>query len=176
MLSIMQLNYPDSFKGKTDETVIATISLWAKMFADDRAEDVYAAVMAHMATDTNRFMPPMGVIKDKLVKMRSPEEMTELEAWGYVNQATKNSTHNSVEEFEKLPPIIQRLVGSPNQLKEWAVMDAETVQSVVASNFQRSFKARAKNEREYMALPDGIKKAAAQIGGGLKMLGEGAES
>lgn len=169
ILSIMQTNYPDSFKGKTDEMVLATINLWAQMFADDSANDVTAAVMAHIAADTGAFMPNVGMIKNRLTKMRRPDELTEQEAWNLVQNALRNGIYGAKEEYEKLPPMVQRMVGSPSQLKEWAMMDADTVQSVVASNFQRSYKVRAASEREYMALPGDVRNAMAQIADGMKM-------
>lgn len=162
IITIMQANYPDSFKGKTDEMLMATITLWAQMFDTDDAKEVTAAVMAHMAADTNRFMPPVGVIKERLTRLRQPEEMTEQEAWGLVAKALRNGLYGSQEEYDKLPPVIQRIVGSPTQLREWAAMDRETVQSVVASNFQRSYRVRAKHEKEVMALPSSVRQA---IGG-----------
>lgn len=58
---------------------------------------------------------------------------------------------------------MQRLVGSASQLREWAMMDADTVSSVVASNFQRSYKVRAKNEREILALPSSVRGYMAQL-------------
>lgn len=163
IISIMQANYPDSFKGKTDEMMMATITLWAKMFDADDANDVTAAVMAHMAADTNRFMPPVGVIKDRLHKLRQPDEMTEQEAWTLVAKALRNGIYGAQAEFDKLPPAVQRIVGSPNQLREWAVMDADAVQSVVASNFQRSYRVRAKSEREYHALPGSVRAVIGDI-------------
>ena len=72
-------------------------------------------------------------------------------------------------EFDKLPPVIQRLVGAPSQLQEWAQMDSDTVNSVVASNFQRSYRARAKNERDYLALPSSVKSYMATLADGMKM-------
>lgn len=162
IITIMQANYPDSFKGKTDEMLMATITLWAQMFEADDASEVTAAVMAHMAADTNRFMPPVGVIKERLAKLRQPEQMTEQEAWTLVAKALRNGLYGSQEEYEKLPPVVQRIVGSPVQLREWAAMDRETVQSVVASNFQRSYRARAAHERETLALPSSVRQA---IGG-----------
>ena len=36
-------------------------------------------------------------------------------------------------------------------------MDAGTVQSVISSNFQRSYQTRAKQEEEFQALPSDIK-------------------
>ena len=169
IIAIMQSNYPDDFRGMSDKAMSGKINLWFMQFRDDDFKEVLAAVMAHIATDTNRFMPPVGVIKAKLVDIRMPEELTPQEAWELVSKATRNSTYNSGEEFEKLPPVVQRLVGSPAQLKEWAAMDTDTLHSVVASNFQRSYKVRAASEREYLALPSAVKQTMDQIAAGMKM-------
>lgn len=169
ILAIMQANYPDDFRGMSDAAMHGKINLWYMQFRDDDYKEVMAAVMAHIASDTNRFMPPVGVIKAKLVEIRQPEQMTEMEAWGLVLKAIGNSSYNSGEEFKKLPPVLQRLVGAPSQLREWASMDSETLNSVVASNFQRSYKVRAKSEREYLALPSSVKTFMASIADGMKM-------
>ena len=157
IIDILQINYPDSFKGKDENSLIATVSLWQKVFADDDYQTVSAAVMAHIATDTNRFMPPVGVIKNALVTLTTAEEMTESEAWAHVAKAIRRSAYYAKEEFDKLPPICQRLVGSPAQLKEWAVCERPDTMSVAQSNFMRSYRARAKTEREYAALPSAVK-------------------
>lgn len=169
ILALMQANYPDDFRGMSDSAMTGKINLWFMQFRDDEYRDVLAAVMAHIATDTSRFMPPIGVIKAKLTEIRLPEELTPQEAWEMVSRATRNSTYNSGEEFAKLPPVVQRLVGTPMQLKEWAAMDTETLQSVVGSNFQRSYKVRAAKEREFLALPANVKDAMEQIAAGMKM-------
>lgn len=169
IITVMQANYPDDFRGMSDKAMNGKINLWFMQFRDDDYKDVLAAVMAHIATDTNRFMPPVGVIKAKLTEIRLPDEMTPQEAWALVSKATRNSTYNSGEEFDKLPPVVQRLVGSPMQLKEWAAMDTDTLQSVVGSNFQRSYKVRAAKEREFLALPSAVQQAMAQIAAGMKM-------
>ena len=169
LIALMQANYPDEFRTMSDEALHARVNQWAAMFRDDDAEQVKMAVIAHMASDTSRFMPPVGVIKNKLVSMRQGETMTELEAWGHVKAALRNSTYGSAAEFAKLPPVVQRLVGSPNQLREWAMMDSETVDSVVASNFQRSYKVRAKSDREYQALPSSVRGYISQIAAGMGM-------
>ena len=64
--------------------------------------------------------------------------MTAQEAWNLVARAIRNSGYESRKEYDNLPPDIQRLVGSPEQLRDWAMMDSSTVHSVVASNFQRA--------------------------------------
>ena len=169
LITAMQAIYPDSFKDKSDELIKATIKTWAKIFADDSYEAVSAATYAHMATSTDRWMPPPGVIKQRIVQLNAGTELTALEAWQLVSKATRNSGHHAREEFEKLPPIIQRLVGSPNQLREWGMMESETVESVVASNFQRSYSIRAAHERERMALPSAMKNVLDKLSGALAM-------
>lgn len=169
IIAVMQSNYPDDFRGMSDAAMNGKINLWFMQFRDDNYKEVLTAVMAHIATDTNRFMPPVGVIKAKLVEIRTGEQLTEMEAWGLVQKALRNGYYGAEEEFSKLPPVVQRLVGSPNQLREWAQMDSETVSSVVASNFQRSYKVRAANEREFLALPSAVKQTMEQIAAGMKM-------
>lgn len=169
IIAIMQANYPDDFRGMSDKAMNGKINLWFMQFRDDDYKEVLAAVMAHIATDTGRWMPPVGVIKAKLTEIRLPEELTPQEAWELVSKATRNSTYNSAEEFDKLPPVVQRLVGSPMQLKEWAAMDTDTLQSVVGSNFQRSYKVRAAKEREFLALPSAVQQTMMQIAASMKM-------
>jgi hypothetical protein len=177
IMSVLKAAYPPFYKDMKRSEAEAIVELWATMFADDPVAVVVAAVKAHIATDKKGFPPSIGAIKAAVVKVSQPEEMTEAEAWGLVNRALSNGIYGSQKEFDKLPPILQRLVGSPNQLKEWALMDADTVASVVASNFQRSYRARASHEREMLALPSDVRQTMTQLGDGLsmQMLGGGSE-
>lgn len=170
IIEVLQLNYPDSFKGLDDEIMVARVNLWAKIFADDPYEHVQAAVMAHIATDTNRFMPPVGVIKTKLVELKTTgNEITELEAWAMVSKATRNGTYNSVQEFEKLPEIVQAAIGSPDMLKAWAQLPPNEVETVIQSNFMRSFKAKKKTQTELKAIPSGVKNVLTGIADTMRM-------
>ena len=169
LLSVLKAAYPNFYRDMTRKDADHVVSLWTDMFKEEPAELVALAVKAHIATDKKGFPPHIGAIKDAIVKIRQPDEMTELEAWGLVQKALRNGYYGAQEEFDKLPPVVQRLVGSPNQLREWAMMDTTTISSVVASNFQRSYKARAANEREFLALPAEVKSAMEQIAASMKM-------
>ena len=165
MLTVIQANYPDTAKGQSDAAFKAKVTLWYEFFQEHPKELVHAAAMAFIANDTKGFMPNIGQINEYIQKLRCQDNMTEGEAWGYVAKAIRNSVYNSVEEFEKLPERIQRLVGSHNQLREWALMDSEIVQSVVSSNFQRTFRSRQKSDAEYERLPGDVKQFIQQISG-----------
>ena len=158
LMTIMQANYPDSFRGMSDSVVGAKIALWHDVFKDYPKEVVQAAAKSFMVTDTKGFMPNVGQIMEHIQRMKRREEMTPAEAWAIVSKALKNSTYGAEEEFESLPPDIQCFVGSPNQLREWALMEAETVQSVIGSNFQRSFRIRQAHDRDMEKLPGDVRK------------------
>lgn len=163
IISILQINYPDNFRGKSEAVIEATVNLWARAFVDDAYAVVSAAVMSHIVSDPNRFMPPIGIIKAKIADMLKPDEMTEQEAWGLVAKALRNSTYGADEEYAKLPPAVQRAVGGASQLRDWAMMDTETVQSVVASNFQRSYRVTSQRERDWEKLPSGVKQFVEEL-------------
>lgn len=169
IMSVLKAAYPTFYKDMKKADAESVVGLWSTMFADEPAEVVAAAVKAHIATDTKGFPPHIGAVKEAITKLTQPQQMTEMEAWGLIKKAVSNGIYGSKAEFEKLPPILQRLVGSPNQLKEWAMMDADVVASVVASNFQRSYKARAASEREFLALPSDIRQTMERLAGGMAM-------
>lgn len=167
LMTILQANYPDSFRGQSDAVVAAKITLWHDFFKDYPKQVVSAAAKAFMATDTKGFMPNVGQINEQIQRLKSTEDMTSGEAWTLVSKALRNSTYGSEEEFAKLPPDIQRAVGSPSQLREWALMDAETVESVIASNFQRSFRVRQERNKDFEKLPGDVRGVIAGLASGM---------
>ena len=169
IMSVLKAAYPRYYADMTYKDADGVVNLWTEMFADDPAPVVAMAVKSLIATDTKGFPPHIGAVKDAIVKIQKPKEMTEQEAWGLVSKALRNGIYGANEEFEKLPPVVQKIVGNSAQLTEWAMMDSDVVQSVVASNFMRSYRARAVHEREFMALPSDVKAAMMQIADGMKM-------
>jgi len=164
ILSVLRGAYPAFYRDITKQEAESTIALWESMF-DEPYELVAAAVKAFISTDGKGFPPAIGQIKDRIRLITEPAQMTEGEAWSLVLKALRNSSYNSAEEYAKLPENIQRLVGSHNQLREWAMMDTESLQTVVGSNFQRSYRARAKADAEYDKLPGEVKELAKKIAG-----------
>lgn len=163
LMTVLQSEYPDDFKGKSDSVFAAKVALWHDFFSEYPAAVVYAAAKSFMATDTKGFMPKVGQINEHIHRMKQTEDMTPAEAWGMVYKAICNSTYNAVEEFNKLPPACQKAVGDPQQLRDWSMMEEEVVQSVIGSNFQRSFQIRQTRDRDFEKLPGSVKQFVAQI-------------
>jgi hypothetical protein len=141
-LILMELgtNYPDTDKGKSREAMTMKVDLWTAAFANVPYEVVQAAIRAYMVNSINRFAPNIGQIVDTIRSLTHPNELSEGEAWALVQKAMRNATYNAAEEFSKLPPLLQKVVGSASNLRDWGSADSDTAVSVIASNFQRGYR------------------------------------
>jgi len=99
--------------------------------------------------------------------------MTELEAWALVRRAICDASmgqesrlfmngmmddRTSAERnYEALPETVRRLIGSASQLSAWADLEQDDVETVIQSNFMRSYRARAAQERDEKAIPEAVK-------------------
>lgn len=157
ILMVIQAAYPN-YK-PPDKTV--AVNVWAEMMSDIPYEQVSAAVKAYIQTDKNGFAPGIGDIREKAQMLFGEDaEINETEAWSLVLKAIRRSTYYSDEEFAKLPPVIQRSVSSPRQLREWATLedvDGKTL-TVIQSNFQRTFRTEQQKERERNKLSQDVLK------------------
>lgn len=171
VFAVLKANYSNFFKNLSRIDAEAQVALWAEMFADTPYEMVGMAVKTYIATDVEGYPPNVGRIKRELMKLTEKEQMTEQEAVSLIIKATRNGNYGADEEFEKLPQTLKRLVGHPSQLRIWASMDESEIQTVVASNLMRSYRAIAKREEEYQALPSSIKNLLGEVGERLKLEG-----
>ena len=149
IMAMLKTAYPSFYKDFSKEELNAAVNLWATMFSEESIQVVTEAIKALMCT--LKFPPTIADVKEKIAAITHPQTMTEMEAWQLVRQAI--SYYRAEETFAQLPPILQKIVGSPSVLRQWAQMEAETVDSVIQSNFMRSYKARVAHEKEYAMLP-----------------------
>jgi hypothetical protein len=150
ILGMIKEAYRAFYKDISKEEAKRAADLWSTMFADDDAKIVTEAVKSLMCT--LKYPPTIADVKEKISLITQPEQLTEMEAWNQVRKAI--SYYNATENFQALPPILQKVVGGASQLRDWAVMDSETVNSVVQSNFMRSYKVKAAQAKEQSMLPE----------------------
>lgn len=157
ILTLLQTEYPQSFSKMDERAMAMKLKLWASEFQYDDYKAVYAVVRAIMSAGNREFAPNIGVIREKLKSFSADGELTENQAWALVSKAISNGIYGYADEYAKLPPTIQMAVGEPEQLKRWALMPVDDVQSVVASNFQRSYRQVAQRERELAKIPQDVR-------------------
>ena len=169
ILKVMKSSYQRFYINVTKEDATDAVNVWAMMFEDEDPKIVTEAVKALICT--SEFPPTIADVKKKIALITKIEQgMTEAEAWNLVLRAVKNSGYHAQKEYENLPPVLQRLVGSAGQLKEWGLMDMGVLGSVVQSNFMRSYKARSTEQKQIDQLPESTKALMANLKQNYKML------
>ena len=130
-----------------------TAKIWADFLRGYSYEQVNIALRTYITTDTSGFAPSIGQLLDKLHAIQSPQELNEMEAWSLVSKALRNGYYGAVEEFDKLPPLVQKAVGSPDNLRNWSQTDTNSIENVVQSNFMRSYRLVINRENELEKMP-----------------------
>lgn len=167
ILGIMKIAYPNFYKNLSKEEAQQTAMLWSQMFEGDNAKVVTEAVKALICT--LKYPPTVADVKEKMrLITRTDHQVTEMEAWNQVKGAI--SYYSAGDNFENLPATLKKLVGSANQLREWALMNAEHVETVVKSNFMRSYTARVKADEQFACLPESTKDLISGFADKFKML------
>ena len=66
--------------------------------------------------------------------------------WLKVRKAICRGIYHAEEDFEKLSPISQKVVGSPSQLVAWAQGDVNALDTSVAKLFREGYQTEAKRQ------------------------------
>lgn len=141
--------YPFFYKDITPEEGEKIADLWYEMFENDDVSLVIKAVKLFIKTDRKGFPPVIGVIKDKMeeiMKSSIQAPISESEAWRMVKNAVTYAVSYK-KEFDKLPPIIQSVIGDHQTLKSWGETDIERFETTIQQNFIKSYKSICEQEK-----------------------------
>lgn len=147
-----------------------TIDVWATMLEERSYNEMALALKAYIQSDTSGFAPSIGQLIAKANKVLNTEELTEMQAWSLVSKAIRNAGYNAKSEFDKFPIAVQRAVGSPENLRAWA-LDSNYNENVTQSHFISCYKTVLKRQEESNALSSDIKNLIEQKNGNL-LIGE----
>jgi len=162
IMAILEVGYPNWIAKLEDEKLKIMLNMWTELFAEDDANLVASAVKAIMITDPSPFPPTIGAIKAKMYELTKPEELTEQEAWNTVYKAICNSGYNAQQEWDNLPDVIQSLT-TPRLLREYSQMSTDEINTVVSSNFMRSYRVRKEHFKQQQLLPNSMKTMISNI-------------
>lgn len=147
----------DCYPNYKPNNLSETVDVWNMMLENYSYEQVSVALKAYISSDTSRFAPSIGQLIGKIQTISQPQELDGMAAWGLVSKALRNGTYGAVEEFNKLPPLVKQAVGMPDNLKNWATSDYQTIETVIQSNFLRTYETVVKRANEINRMPDNIK-------------------
>lgn len=147
----------DCYPNYKPNNLSETVDVWQMMLDEYSYNQVSIALKAYVTSDTSGFAPSVGEIVAKIQLVSQPQELDGMAAWGLVSKALRNGTYGAVEEFNKLPPLVRQAVGIPDNLKNWATSDYQTIETVIQSNFLRTYETIVKRANEINRMPDNIK-------------------
>ena len=141
------------------------VDLWASAFMDVPVEIVRSAILSYMKSDTSDFRPNVGKITKEIDEILNGRPMTEMEAWTLVRNAvseSKSLDSSPYREWKKLPEHIQQIV-TVEQIIRWQMMDVAEMDTVIQSNFIKSYQKIAQHEYKQRVLPQDMKDAFALL-------------
>lgn len=147
----------DCYPNYKPNNLSETVDVWNMMLNNYSYEQVSVALKAYINSDISGFAPSIGQLIGKIQTISQPQEIDGMAAWGLVSKALRNGTYGAVEEFNKLPPLVRQAVGMPDNLKNWATSDYQTIETVIQSNFLRTYETVVKRANEINRMPDDIK-------------------
>lgn len=141
-----------------------TVDVWQWALQEYSQEAVQSALTIYIKTNGTGFAPSVSQLIDCMHAPKENSRLTEGEAWALVLKAIRNSGYNSEKEFAMLPAPVQKAVGNASMLRQWAMCDSDEVNTVIMSNFQRSYRVCVDRERFTEKIPPRIGEVLSQIG------------
>lgn len=158
MLTLLRVSYP-AFYGKMQKNDMEMVlALWSDMFQEEDVNIVKYALKELIATHSG-FPPDIAAVKTKIKEIigAATGEQTDEELWQTLKKAVSNGTYGAQQEFEKLPPVLQRYCGSPSTLREMASINEDTFNTVNHGQFLRQIKVIKERENYSQRMPAEVK-------------------
>lgn len=146
-----------SFPNFKPSDLSETVDIWNMMLEEYTYNQIAGALKSYILADSTGFAPSIGQLIAKVKTIEEPAQLNESEAWGLVSKAIRNGYYGAVEEFSKLPPLVQKAVGIPDNLRNWSQTNLDSVETVIQSNFLRSYRVEAQRAAEISKMPSDVK-------------------
>lgn len=157
IVRLMMVFFPNYDPQKNGTSLSEAVNAW-EVGMSDLPYQVVEDGLVVWANSNHKFAPIVGELRNLILGIANPDDdLDEMKAWFMVVKAVSNSIYNAEPEFERLPSIVQETVGGPNMLYKWATTDEATFNTVIQSNFMRSFRAVKARKAEERAIPAAIR-------------------
>ena len=153
----------DSYPNYKPNNISEMVDVWCMMLEDYNYNQISVALKAYVTSDTSGFAPSIGELIAKIQMISQPQELNEMEAWSLVSKALRNGTYGEVEEFSRLPPTVQEAVGNPDNLRNWATSDYKAIETVIQSNFIKTYRSVTSRAEEIKRVPAEIQKLIEKV-------------
>jgi len=121
-----------------------------------------AALKSYISSNTSGYAPGVSNLIEIASRLNNPLQLNDMQAWSLVGRAIQNGYYGAEKEFDRLPTLVQKSVGSASQLREWSQMDPKSL-SVAQSNFMRVYNVESKRSMQINNMPSQMRDRIAQL-------------
>lgn len=149
VLKVLSTAYPRYFADMTKADKIDQINLYLDMFGEYPTQIVIAAL--HSYIRHNEYPPSIAGLQKQIDLLSCMDDKMEL--WNTLSAACSRGTRMSAEEFDALPEVIREWAGDVGQIKELALMDSMTFNSVIRGQFLKTIPQLIERQEAKKKLP-----------------------
>lgn len=154
LVALLAANYKSiDDKVRDKEKAGMLVGLWHECLGDlDFELCMFAVKKAIMSSS---FPPTIHDIRSAATSIVRPQEedKTAIEYWNEAYKMIRKGSYMTTEEFEKHSDVVKRFFGSVAQVKELALTDADTVNTVTKGQFLKQIDVIQEREKEMELLP-----------------------
>lgn len=140
------------------------INTWQECLSDLEYNLVMQAVKKSILE--NPFPPTIHDVRKNAVEIMNPPNMqkTAIEAWEEAYSMICNGGYMTQEEFEKHSSEVKKFFGNVRQVKELALTDLKTVNTVTKGQFLKQYDLLIERQKQENLLPKKFKEQLEKIG------------
>lgn len=163
VFALLRTAFPQFYSKYPAEDLRLAIDLWAEMFAADDVNIVKYAL--HKIISTAKFPPTIGEVKETMrgLMQAATNEATDEELWQMLKGALRDGIWGAEDAFDKLPPILKRYCGTASTIRDLAVIDTDTLDTVYHGQFLKQISTIRNREESLRDMPEGIKGMMQQV-------------
>jgi len=161
VITLLAGNY-DSIANKDKTQKDLMVATWLECLGDLDYKLVLQAVKKSIINSP--YPPTIHEIRKNAIEMVNPTtKKTAIEAWDEALRMLSGGLYMTQEQFERYSPEVRRFFGSVNQVRQLAMLDSDTINSVTKGQFLKQYDVLVQRDREEKMIPEAMQ----QLIGGL---------
>lgn len=161
IITLLAGNY-DSIAKKDKIQKQLMINTWQECLEDLDYKLVLQAVKKTIIESP--YPPTIHDIRKNAVEMLNPStKRTAIEAWNEAYKMICSGNYMTEEQFKKASPEVQKFFGNVRQVKELALTDLKTVNTVTKGQFLKQYEAITEREKQRKLLSEQMQQMIEQL-------------
>lgn len=153
LIAVMRSAYPKTYEKFTEEDFEHLCSVMFMCLEEFSYQQAALGLKMFLMNDTKGFPPVAGQIIEQIRKITpKPIELDGLQAWNLVMKGIRNGTYGAKKEFNNLPELVQKTIGSPQYLRDEASNSGFNL-DVAKGQFLKNYENTLKREAELSKIP-----------------------